>query len=65
MRIVKIAPDGRCMFRALASGMSYNQVCRHICMCGTSKAAMSCAGLPAGIMETRQSLTDRTKLAEC
>ncbi len=24
-RIVKIAPDGKCMFRALASGMSYNQ----------------------------------------
>jgi hypothetical protein len=23
-RIVKIAPDGKCMFRALASGMSFN-----------------------------------------
>lgn len=24
-KIIKIAPDGRCLFRALASGMSYNQ----------------------------------------
>lgn len=24
-KVIKIAPDGRCLFRALASGLSYNQ----------------------------------------
>ena len=24
-KVIKIAPDGRCLFRALAAGMSYNQ----------------------------------------